>query len=84
MNSLPNSVNYSTPIPSLPDNATKYSVALQPVNGSSFLAGGQQIIFQFANRGFLIPDSVYLRYKCAIVNGATASAMLGTPVYTPF
>lgn len=84
MNSLPNSINYSEPIPSLPDNTTKYSVALAPVNGSTFGAGGQQIIFQFANRGFLDPSSIYLRYRGTITSGATASNMLGTPVYTPF
>lgn len=82
MNSLPASVNFAEAIPSLPDGATRYSVALAPVNGSSFTAQ-QQIIFQFANRGYLIPDSVYLRYKLTSVIGATATGILGTPVYTP-
>lgn len=85
MNSLPTSVNYAEVIPSLPDNAIKYSVALQPVNGSSFLPGGQQIIFQLPNRGYLIPDSLYLRYKSVVTcSAATAVYMLGTPCYTPF
>ena len=64
MNSLPSSVNYAEAIPSLPENATRYSVALQPVNGSVF-APSSQITFQYPNRGYLIPDSVYLRYKLA-------------------
>lgn len=85
MNSLPTSVNYAEVIPSLPDNAIKYSVALQPVNGSSFSPGGQQIIFQLPNRGYLIPDSLYLRYKSVVTcSAATAVYMLGTPCYTPF
>jgi len=83
MNSLPASVNFAEVIPSLPDNATRYSVALQPVNGASFTQQ-QQIIFQFANRGYLIPDSVYLRYKLTSVVGLTATGILGTPAYTPF
>jgi hypothetical protein len=83
--SLPASVNYREPIPSLPENSVKYSVALQPVNGSSFGTGGVQIIFQLPNRGYLIPDSVYLRYKLTGVNSnATAGAVLATPFYTPF
>lgn len=83
MNSLPASVNYAEAIPSLPENATRYSVALQPVNGASF-GPSSQITFQYPNRGYLIPDSVYLRYKVACVNAATATGILGTPFYTPF
>ncbi len=83
MNSLPNSVNYTEILPSLPENSTRYSVALQPTNGSSFVPGNQ-VIFQYANRGYLIPDSVYLRYKLVIVNGATASGILGTPYFSGF
>ena len=85
MNSLPSSVNYAEAIPSLPENAIKYSVALQPINGASFGTGGVQISFQFPNRGYLIPDSIYLRYKSTITASAsTATYMLGTPCYTPF
>ena len=85
MNSLPSSVNYAEAIPSLPENAVRYSVALQPVNGSTF-APSSQIMFQYPNRGYLIPDSVYLRYKIAwtAAGGAIASSILGTPFFTPF
>lgn len=85
MNSLPTSVDYTTPVPSLPENSVKYSVALQPVNGSSFSPGGQQIIFQLPSRGYLIPDSMYLRFKNTVTcSAATAVYMLGTPCYTPW
>ena len=84
MSSLPNSINYSEVINSLPENTTKYSVALAPVNGSSFGLGGQQIQFQFNTRGFLDPQSIYLRYKLNITSSTTASAIFATPVYTPF
>lgn len=84
MNTLPSSVDYTTAIPSLPDNSIKYSVALVPVNGSSFTPASQAI-FQFPNRGYLIPDSVYIRYKSVITtSAATPLYMLGTPCYTPF
>ena len=75
MNSLPNSVNYAEPIPSLPENTQKYSVSLQPVNGQTFTVAGNQIIFQFPNRGYLIPDSIYLRYKLVTANASSASNM---------
>ena len=85
MNSLPSSVNYAEVLPSLPENATRYSVALQPTNGAKFNATNQ-IIFQFPNRGYLIPDSVYLRYRNTVTatGGAITSAILGEPFFTPF
>lgn len=85
MNSLPSSVNYGEVLPSLPENATRYSVALPPTNGSEFLPS-TQIQFQFPNRGYLIPDSLYLRYKQNITATATAitASIPGTPVFTPF
>ena len=83
MNSLPSSVNFAEVLPSLPENATRYSATLAPTNGATFTAGNQ-IIFQYANRGYLIPDSVYLRYKLVAVIGATATGILGTPFFTSF
>ena len=84
MNSLPSSVNFAEPIPSLPEASVKYDVALQPVNGQSFSMGGNQIIFQFPNRGYLDPQSIYLRYKAVIGNATTASNLLGCPFSAPF
>ena len=84
MNSLPSSVNYAEVLPSLTENSTRYSVALQPTNGATFVPSSQ-IQFQFPNRGYLIPDSVYLRYKQNITATATAIAasIPGTPFFTP-
>jgi len=84
MNSLPNSVNYAEPIPSLPENTVKYSVVLQPLNGQTFTVANNQIIFQFPNRGYLIPDSVYIRYKLVTVNATSVSNILACPYSTPF
>jgi len=88
MNSLPASVNYAESLPSLPENATRYSVALQPVNGSIF-GPSSQIQFQFPNRGYLLPDSVYLRYKVLHVSSAapvqtTQQSIGGTPFFSHF
>ena len=89
MNILPSSVNYAEVLPSLPENATRYSVALQPTNGSLF-GPSSQIQFQFPNRGYLIPDSVYLRYKVLYVNTAAGIvtsktiSIPGTPFFSPF
>ena len=83
MNSLPASCNYAEPIPVLPENSITYNVSLNPLNGTSFNNSGQVIQFQLGSRGFLIPDSIYLRYKCAVVNGATAGCgICGTPCYS--
>jgi len=84
MNSLPSSINFAEPIPSLPEASIKYDVALQPVNGQSFSMGGSQIIFQFPNRGYLDPQSIYLRYRATIANATTASNLLGCPYSAPF
>ena len=88
MNSLPSSVNYGEVLPSLPENSTRYSVALQPTNGATF-GPSSQIIFQFPNRGYLIPDSVYLRYKIAHTSSAapvqtTIQSIGGTPFFSHF
>ena len=86
MNSLPSSVNYAEVLPSLPENATRYSVTLQPTSGSKYNPSSQ-IQFQFPNRGYLIPDSIYLRYKLTISNTQTAPAVPigipGTPFFSP-
>jgi hypothetical protein len=84
MNSLPSSVNFAEPIPSLPEASIKYDVALQPVNGQTFSMGGAQVIFQFPNRGYLDPQSIYLRYRATITNATTASNILGCPFSAPF
>lgn len=85
MNSLPSSVNFAESLPSLPENSVRYSVALQPVNGASF-GPSSQVIFQFPNRGYLIPDSVYLRYRGTLtaITGTYTGNMYGTPFFTPF
>jgi hypothetical protein len=79
---LPPSVNYNSVFPTLPENTQSFSTASVPINGSTFTPSSI-IQVDLVRRGFLVPDSVYIRYKAVVVQ-ATASDMIGTPVYTPF
>lgn len=81
---LPNSVNYTEALPSLPDNTQQIPVVASPVNGASFTSGAQ-IQFDLLNRGFLVPDSMYLRYTTSVTNtGAFQVFQTGCPAYNPF
>lgn len=82
---LPTSVNYRESLPTLPDGCQQINVAASPINGQQFSAGGQ-IIFDFLNRGFLVPDSIYISYTYALTKGADThvSRLIGCPVYTSF
>ena len=81
---LPNSVNYTEALPSLPDNTQQIPVVASPVNGASFTSGAQ-IQFDLLNRGFLVPDSMYLRYTTTVTNtGAFQVFQTGCPAYNPF
>ena len=83
---LPSSVDYKESLPDLPDVAQSINVAASPVNGATFTTGGQ-VIFDLLNRGFLIPDSMYLSYSWAVTKGAAAADAAffrATPGYTPF
>jgi hypothetical protein len=82
---LPNSVNYTESLPSLPDNTTQIPVVAMAINGQTFTPG-QQIQVDLLNRGFLVPDSLYIRYTTSIVTTGTTTAssfVVGCPVYTP-
>lgn len=83
---LPASVDYKQSLPALPDAAQQIPVAASPVNGSSF-TGGQSIQLDLLNRGFLIPDSMYLSYSWSVTKGAALDDVAffrGTPVYSTF
>lgn len=81
---LPQSINYTESLPSLPDNTQQIPVVASPVNGASFTPGSQ-IQFDLLNRGFLVPDSMYLRYTTTVTNtGAFQVFQTGCPAYNPF
>lgn len=83
---LPHSVNYTEGLPSLPENTVQIPIVASPVNLQT-ATPGQQIQFDLLNRGFLVPDSMYIRYTNTIVTTGTATSssfLIGCPVYTPF
>ena len=79
---LPNSINYADGLPSLPDATTQIPIAASPVNGTNF-APGAQVQFDLVNRGFLVPDSMYLSYNGTMTMTAAQTNLIGCPVYTP-
>ena len=79
---LPSSVAYGESLPALPDNTQCINIAAAPTNGASF-SSGQQIYLDLVNRGFLVPDSMYLSYSYASTNVVNAE-MIGCPAVTPF
>ena len=81
--SLPKEINYLARPASLPAGTNLTSIVSAPTNGSVFTEGSV-IYLDMVNRGYLVPSSVYLRYKLAVVQGAAASFVRGTPAYAPF
>jgi hypothetical protein len=79
---LPQSINYAEGLPSLPDATTQIPIAASPVNGAVF-APGSQVQFDLVNRGFLVPDSMYLSYNGTMTMTANQTNLIGCPVYTP-
>lgn len=68
----------------LPPSTSCNSLVANPINGASFTEN-QQIIFDLVTgRGFLNPNSFYIRYKFTASGMAGAAQMLGTPLYSPF
>lgn len=82
MSVLPRELMYVPTLPSLGDNVVNTTVVISPTNGASF---GENSIIQFdlPQRGFLDPNSLYIRYKVTQTSAANAE-LKGTPVYTPF
>lgn len=68
----------------LPPSTSCNSLVANPINGASFTEN-QQIIFDLVTgRGFLNPNSLYIRYKFTASGMAAAGGqMIGTPVYSP-
>lgn len=80
---LPSSVSYGESLPALPDSTNCINIAAAPTNGATFTAG-QQIFLDFVNRGFLVPDSMYLSYSYASTNAAATPELIGVPAVTSF
>ena len=63
MERLPKSVDYSTPLSTMPDSTVSYIVSNTPTNGNSFIPGTTIIVDLNNVQGFLDPASLSIRYK---------------------
>lgn len=83
MSVLPREINYKSAM-SLPDGTVSNSIVASPINGSTF--GPSSIVqFDLVSRGYLVPESVYIRYKLTTTLPGTlgaGNAIKGTPVYS--
>jgi hypothetical protein len=80
---LPREIAYDQQLPALPSETTNSQTVLAPVNGSSF-ADSALIQFDIPARGFLQPDTMYLRFKASVVASGTSLTIAGTPATTFF
>lgn len=79
---LPSSIAYGDSLPVLPDATQCINLSAAPSNGANFTQG-QQIFIDLVNRGFLVPDSMYLSYTYVSTNPVNTQ-MIGVPAVTPF
>jgi hypothetical protein len=63
MERLPKSIDYSTPLATLPDGTVNYLVSNTPINNSSFTPGSTIIVDLNNVPAFLDPASLSFRYK---------------------
>ena len=84
MSVLPKEINYKSAM-SLPEGTQSNSIVASPINGQTF--GPSSIVqFDLVQRGYLVPESLYIRYKLTTTFPAAAganNAIKGTPVYSP-
>ena len=90
MERLPKSIDYSTPLATLPDGTTNYLVSNTPINNSTFTPGSTIIVDLNNVPAFLDPASLSIRYKYTAVVPSQAGSnsgncgIVGCPAYTPF
>jgi len=90
MERLPKSIDYSTPLATMPSETQNYLVSCTPSNGSSFLPGSTIIVDLNNVPGFLDPASLSIRYKYSITSASRSNAaaqnigIVGCPAYSPF
>jgi hypothetical protein len=88
MERLPKSVDYSTPLATLPDGTVNYLVSNTPINNNSFVPGSTIIVDLNNVPAFLDPASLSFRYKytatTATVGSGGQAGIVGCPAYTPF
>lgn len=81
---LPKEINYAPPS-ALPEGTQCFSIVTTASNNASFQASSIAQ-FDMVSRGYLVPESLVLRYRIQVTGGTAADAgqfMRGTPCYTP-
>jgi hypothetical protein len=92
MERLPKSVDYSSPLATMPEGTMNYLVSNTPINNSSFTPGSTIIVDLNNVPAFLDPASLSFRYKYTAVSNTCPTAatsaslvagIVGCPAYTP-
>lgn len=87
---LPKEIAFDPALPTLPSDTSSSQVVLQPTNGTIFGPSNTgRIDLELPSRGFLVPGSLYYRFKLTSTNtGATATTandvIRMAPCVTPF
>lgn len=82
--SLPSVINFTQTLPVLPDSVNTTLMAVQPTNGSRFIAGSTIQVDLPSRTGLYIdPKSLFFRYKFNYSSSTTPPVIRGTPVFTP-
>ena len=68
---------------SLPPNTNQINQVIAPANGTSFTERGM-IDFQLPASGFVVPSSMYLRYRMKFTQANATAKMRACPAFTPF
>jgi hypothetical protein len=84
MATLPKELNFTSKLQALPSSTRTISSVISPNNGTTFNPNGDIISFDVGSRGYLVPNSLYLRYRATILKPTENGTMLGTPYLTPF
>jgi hypothetical protein len=81
---LPKVMQYGNKYPYLPADSNTSNSSIVPQNGTVF-SESAPINFTFPKEGFLVPDSLYIKYKWALTTTSGAGiGICGTPVYSFF
>ena len=85
---LPNVLNYNESLPTLPDGTKKVQIVVNPSNTQSSYAPSNLILFDLPQQGYLVPDSLQIRYKMTVNSTCNANGvayfLTGTPCYSVF
>merc|ERR1712086_679894 len=85
--SLPKEINYTEQMTSLPTNTQSKSIVISPANLTTLsTTTGGTAQFNLQNTGFIIPSSMYIRGKVAVVGAGNNAPMFqrGIPSYSLF